>query len=48
MSIDAAAGTAIDAILDSGATATIFPKNFPNLTKVTEYVKEFHATMPDS
>jgi len=48
MTIDVAAGTAIDAILDSGATASIFPRNYLNLTKLSKYENESHATMADS
>jgi hypothetical protein len=48
LTIDPAAGTAIDAILDSGATASIFPRHYKHLTKYTEYETPSYATMADS
>ena len=48
LTIDPAAGTAIDAILDSGATASIFPRYYTHLTKYTEYETPPYATMADS
>ena len=38
----------VDAILDSGATQSIFPRNYQNLGKFTEYRTPSHATMADS
>jgi hypothetical protein len=38
----------VDAILDSGATASFFPLNYQNLTKVCKYPTPSHATMADS
>ena len=38
----------VDAILDSGATASIFPLNYYNLSKFCKYPKPSHAIMADS
>ena len=38
----------VDAILDSGATASIFPLNYHNLSKFCKYPTPSHATMADS
>ena len=38
----------VDAILDSGATASIFPLNYQNLSKFCKYPTPYHATMADS
>ena len=35
----------VDAILDSGATASIFPLNYHNLSKFCKYPTPSHATM---
>jgi hypothetical protein len=48
LTIDPAAGTAIEAILDSDATASIFPRNYKHLSKYTEYETPSYATMADS
>ena len=37
----------VDAILESGDTASIFPPNYHNLSKFYEYPKPSHATMAD-
>ena len=38
----------VDAILDSGATASIFQLNYQNLSKLCKYPTPSHATMADS
>ena len=38
----------VDAILDSSATASIFPLNYHNLSKFCKYPTPSHATMADS
>ena len=38
----------VDAILDSGATASIFPLNYHNLSKFCSYSTPSHAIMADS
>jgi hypothetical protein len=38
----------LDAILDSSATASIFPLNYHNLSKFCKYPTPSHATMADS
>ena len=38
----------VDAILDSGATASMFPLNYYNLSKFCKYPKPSHAIMADS
>jgi len=38
----------VDAILDSGATASIFPLNYHNLSKFCKYPTPSHSTMADS
>ena len=38
----------VDAILDNGATASIFPLNYHNLSKLCKYPKPSHAIMADS
>ena len=38
----------VDAILDSGATASIFPVHYQNLSKFCKYPILSHATMADS
>ena len=38
----------VDAILDSGATASIFPLNYHNFIKFCKYPTPSHATMADS
>ena len=38
----------VDAILESGDTASIFPPNYHNLSKFYEYPKPSHATMADA
>ncbi len=48
MTIATANVTHVDAILDSGATASIFPLNYHNLCKICKYPTPSHATMADS
>jgi hypothetical protein len=48
MTIATANVTHVDAILDSGATASIFPLNYHNLSKICKYPTPSHATMADS
>jgi hypothetical protein len=38
----------VDAILDSGAMQSIFPRNYDNLSKFSSYPTPSHATMADS
>ena len=47
MTIATANVTHVDAILDSGATASIFPLNYHNLSKICKYPTPSHATMAD-
>ena len=48
MTIATADAMHVDAILDSGATASIFPLNYHNLSKICKYPTPSHAIMADS